>query len=311
MKREPLLSVIVPAFNVEPFLDKCLNSVISQTYKNLEILVVDDGSTDGSGKICDEYAEKDSRVKVIHQKNKGLSGARNIGTEMAKGEYIAYVDGDDWLDVHMYEILITQALQYNLDISRCCAISSYGLADRSGDHLITAEKGHADILFQGEDVFALYFNEFLCKVVWNAIYKKEIVKGIISPERCHSQDNYVSGMYLYRCKRLMLSSKPLYYYRENPNGTTSPQNLRRFDICICTAQLIHDLKSEGLCNDILLIQLYQKLARELFHFLRDENEKYKVRSIKRSLYRFIIQYLSLRRKLALMYIIKQRHIEIL
>lgn len=105
MTNQPLLSVIIPVYKVEKYLRQCVDSVINQTYKNLEIILVDDGSPDNCGKICDEYAEKDKRVKVIHQLNKGLSGARNTGTEQASGEYIAFVDSDDWLDVHMLSLI--------------------------------------------------------------------------------------------------------------------------------------------------------------------------------------------------------------
>ena len=113
MTNQPLLSVIIPVYKVEKYLRQCVDSVINQTYKNLEIILVDDGSPDNCGKICDEYAEKDKRVKVIHQLNKGLSGARNTGTEQASGEYIAFVDSDDWLDVHMYEDLFGVLNKYN------------------------------------------------------------------------------------------------------------------------------------------------------------------------------------------------------
>lgn len=308
---KPLLSVIVPVFNVDMFLGRCLQSIMDQTYDNLEIIVIDDGSTDSSGKKCDEYAYRDRRIKVIHQSNQGLSGARNYGTKLATGEYVAYVDGDDWLDSHMYEVLMAQALQYDLDISRCCAISSYGNNDISSDHVITAEPQHTNILFLGEDIFSLYFNEFLCKVVWNAVYKKSIVQDVISPERCHSQDNYVSGMYLYRCKRMMITDKPLYYYRQNPNGTTSPQNLRRFDICICTALLIKDLIKGGLSDKLVIEKLEKKLSRELFHFLRDKSDRYKVRGIRKSLYNFILKNLSIRRRIILIYLIKKRNIKII
>ena len=97
-----LISIIVPVYNVEPYLNKCLDSIVNQTYKKLEIILIDDGSTDNSGLICDEYASKDNRIIVVHQKNKGLSAARNVGLNIAKGDYIAFVDSDDFIEKDMY-----------------------------------------------------------------------------------------------------------------------------------------------------------------------------------------------------------------
>ncbi len=119
------ISVIVPVYNSEKYLEKCLESIINQTYKKLEIILIDDGSIDESGKICDEYAKKDSRIKVIHKKNEGVSAARNQGLEIATGEYIAFVDSDDWIEEEMYEEMIEQAKINNADIVRCAQIFEY------------------------------------------------------------------------------------------------------------------------------------------------------------------------------------------
>src|SRR5574344_1670943 len=99
----PLISVIIPIFNAEKYLNRCIDSIISQTYHNLEVILLDDGSTDNSGNICDEYALKDSRIRVIHQSNKGLVATRQVGISIAKGEYIAWVDSDDWIALDTYE----------------------------------------------------------------------------------------------------------------------------------------------------------------------------------------------------------------
>lgn len=115
----PLISVIIPIYNVEKYLHKCVDSVLAQTYKNLEIILVDDGSTDASGQICDEYAAKDSRIKVIHKPNGGVSSARNAGLKVASGEYIGFVDGDDYIELSMYQILLDSILQTHSDIARC------------------------------------------------------------------------------------------------------------------------------------------------------------------------------------------------
>lgn len=306
MHKQPLLSVIIPVYKVEKYLRQCIDSVINQTYKNLEIILVDDGSPDNCGKICDEYVEKDKRVKVIHQLNKGLSGARNAGTELAKGEYIAYVDSDDWLDIHMYEELFKVLNKYNLDMVRCAAFES----DGNSKKIISPKKEYANKLFTDEEVLERYFDEFLCKIVWNTIYDIRIVKEIISPEGYHSEDNYVSGMYLHRSKRMMIINKPFYYYRKNPESITNSGNKRAMDICLCTYQLICDLQSDGFTDIRILKSLYKKLAREIFHFIRDKNERYRIVEMKKDLLSFLSNNLNLRRKFQLMYLIRTRKINV-
>lgn len=110
MNVQPLISIVVPVYNVKQFLTKCLNSIISQTYSNLEIIVVDDGSTDGSATICDDYAKKDKRISVIHKENGGLASARNAGIDVAKGTYIGFVDSDDYIEPYMYEKLLPMSI---------------------------------------------------------------------------------------------------------------------------------------------------------------------------------------------------------
>ena len=113
------ISVVVPVYNVEQYLEKCVNSIINQTYKNLEIILVDDGATDKSGKLCDELAKLDNRIMAYHKKNGGLSDARNYGVERATGDYIGFVDGDDYIDAEMYEKLYEAIKKENVDVAEC------------------------------------------------------------------------------------------------------------------------------------------------------------------------------------------------
>ena len=116
---EPLLSIIIPAFNIEQYISRCLDNLINQSYKNIELIVVNDGSTDSTGDIIDSYVKQDNRIKVIHKKNEGVSIARNTGIYLAKGDYIGFVDGDDTVDDNMFETLVKNAIDYNADISHC------------------------------------------------------------------------------------------------------------------------------------------------------------------------------------------------
>ena len=119
MNKNVKISIIVPVYKVEKYLDKCVNSIVGQTYKNLEIILVDDGSPDNCPAMCDEWAQKDSRIKVIHKKNGGLSSARNAGLDACTGDYIGFVDSDDWIEPDMYEYLLNIGMKNNADVSRC------------------------------------------------------------------------------------------------------------------------------------------------------------------------------------------------
>ena len=113
------ISVVVPVYKVEPYLRKCLDSIVNQTYRDLEIILIDDGSPDNCGRICDEYAERDARIRVVHQENSGLSAARNAGLKLVSGSYIGFVDSDDWIEPDMYSYLLGNALEYQADIAVC------------------------------------------------------------------------------------------------------------------------------------------------------------------------------------------------
>ena len=171
-----LISIIVPVYNVEQYLDDCLISIINQTQKNLEIILIDDGSTDKSGKICDEYAKKDSRIIVIHKENGGVSSARNAGLRIAKGAYIGFVDPDDWIAEDMYEVLYSNAKKYDADVSVC----KYKIVkNRRKDNLnaINLIKHNKTI---GLDAiksmcYMLSSNKFYDCGPCNKLYKKEVV----------------------------------------------------------------------------------------------------------------------------------------
>lgn len=309
MEEKRLLSVIVPVYKVEPYLRRCVDSIRNQTYKNLQIILVDDGSPDNCGAICDEYTKIDGRIIAVHQKNEGLSGARNNGLLFAKGEYIAFVDSDDWLHPSMYETLVHLIEAHQLDMARCSVIGSDGQAE---DYILPRDKHIANQLITGAHVFELYFTEFLCKVVWNAVYRRHIVMGIISPERCHSEDNYVSGRYLYRSKRMMITDKCLYYYYKNSTSIVRGGYKRFLDICICTEKLRDDLiREEHMTNMFYVERLNKKLAREFFHFVRVNDDRYRLRSIMRPQKKFIDKYLDFFRRIRFNYLLRKKKIQII
>ena len=174
MAENPLISVIIPVYNVAPYLAACLDSVVSQTYRNLEILLIDDGSTDKSGAICDEYATKDLRIKVVHQANGGVSAARNKGLEIAQGEYIGFVDPDDLTLPQMYETLLDFLRRDKADVSACRYQRFYP------DGSIQAFQFPQDVGFiydtpeQWLRSFIKWFN--IHSSVWNKLFTKKLLQ---------------------------------------------------------------------------------------------------------------------------------------
>ena len=192
-----MISVIVPVYNVEPYLRKCLDSIVNQTYRDLEILVIDDGSTDGSGKICDEYAEKDERVKVFHTKNRGLSCARNLGLDEAKGERIGFVDSDDWIEPNTVETLVKAALRTKADVvtmKACMEFVGKTSNLRAGKKRSRVYRGgdkSADT-FQGDDILAAYAGGLLGNAAWNKLYRAECFRDLRFPYGHNYEDVVVA-----------------------------------------------------------------------------------------------------------------------
>lgn len=175
-----MISIIVPVYNVEPYLRKCLDSILDQTYRDLEILIIDDGSTDGSGAICDEYAGKDDRIKVFHTENKGLSAARNLGLDNATGDWIGFIDSDDWIEPDMYEVLIKRAEETGADVVECGFIKDYQLSSEEVSAILRIASG-ADTLE------ALIIGE-IQGTVWNKIWKKNLFNTNRFPEGQEFED---------------------------------------------------------------------------------------------------------------------------
>ena len=219
---EPTISIIVPIYNVEIYLRQCVDSLLNQSYKNLEIILVDDESPDCCGEICDEYQLKDERIVVIHQKNQGLSGARNSGLEIATGNYIGFVDSDDWVGQEMYGVMLNLLLKYDLDIVEC------GVNQTN----IEAKYNNPDLnIFFENSIEALQRiiknSEFS---VWRRLYKKEIIEETRFVVNRTSEDVYFVVENIPKIRKMGYFHFPFYNYRQNPNSITkSPYNFKRFD----------------------------------------------------------------------------------
>ena len=177
--KDILISVIIPVYNAEQHLERCLQSVLKQTYSNLEIILVDDGSTDRSGEICDEFGRRDNRIIVVHKKNGGQAQARNKGLDIAKGDYIGFIDDDDVVDSRMYELLLLNALKENVEISGCSTMMVY----QNGDKVNSFEKIESGIK-NGRDLIlnVLYQNQLSWGTVWNKIFNIRLKDDLYFPE---------------------------------------------------------------------------------------------------------------------------------
>lgn len=201
----PLLSVIVPIYNTAAYLSKCLDSIIGQTYSNLEIILVDDGSPDNSGEICDEYAQKDARIRVIHQPNKGLSGARNSGLDMATGEYIAFADSDDYMKPTMYEKLISAAVKENADM----VIDDFYMILESG---LSRKHNGLDNSTPQTKIKDMFLRDKLPSYVWNKIYRKHLFDHIRFTKIRGFEDLLIFPHLIQKTRKIAVIHNAGYYY---------------------------------------------------------------------------------------------------
>ena len=222
----PLISVIVPIYNVEKYLARCVDSIVNQTYKNLEIILVDDGSPDRCPQMCDDYAEKDSRIKVVHKKNGGLSDARNAGMAVATGEYISFIDSDDYVSDDFFECLLDVMNKENSDIAECSVVKFY--EDNRFDEFID------DLSVKTYDtqdaMSALIAENPFHQHVWNKLYKTELVKDIPYAVGKLNEDEFWTYRVFGRANKVARLNKTMYYYfQRNSSIMGVGYNIRRLD----------------------------------------------------------------------------------
>ncbi len=208
MEEEPLVSVIIPIYNVENYIVRCLKSIQSQTYKNFECIIINDGSTDNSAEIAEKFIQPDKRFKVIHQINKGLGGARNSGLENALGEYVCFIDSDDWVVMDFLKILISSIVESNADIVGCNMILYFEDGHEkinSWNHSATGKDGIINI----PEIFKALFEYH---ITWNKIYKKKLFSEIRFPEKLYFEDFATTYKLSFVTKKLVFIDEPLYYY---------------------------------------------------------------------------------------------------
>ena len=257
---EELISIVVPIYKVENYIDKCIESIINQTYKNVEILLIDDGSPDNCPKICENYSKKDSRIKVYHKENGGLSDARNYGIERSKGKYICFIDSDDFVHEKFIEILYKNIKKYNADISIC---HHYKFKDYSETNNYLP-KEETEVYTGLEMLNNLYDNYLNNIVAWNKLYKRKLFDKIRYPKGKKLEDAYIIHKLYNNSKKVVITNLELYYYIQRDNsimGTLNTSALVEQDLLI---ERIRYLEENKLKNEPVYENTIKKFIDRLY-----------------------------------------------
>lgn len=217
-----LISVIVPVYNVEKYIEDCIKSILEQTYKNLEIILVDDESSDASGKICEEYSKIDNRIKVIHQKNGGAASARNAGLKIATGQYIAFVDSDDTINEKMCEELYNLLKKYDTQVAMCGVWETHENEKGEIQKVVLEQKEIKDEVLTCEEALKLMITSgdvgnFVC----NKLFKRELFDDITFPEGKVYEDAATTYKIIHKCNKVAYTNKKMYYYLLGRSGATT------------------------------------------------------------------------------------------
>ena len=214
------ISVIVPVFNVAGYLRQCVDSILSQDYGNLEVILIDDGSTDGSGEICDRYAALDSRVRAIHQKNGGAAAAKNAGLRLATGEYLAFADSDDYLEPDAYGFLMKVLLENGADAVQGSFREVY--RNRAEEQRISEE------ILEGYDYLLRFPKDFSCALLWNKLYRRALFDGVFFEEGHKIDDEYFTYQGFLQPRKVVRMDRVVYNYRKRASSVmSSPESAER------------------------------------------------------------------------------------
>lgn len=267
MQNKPLISVIVPVYNTEEYLKNMLESIVNQTYQNLEILLIDDGSTDSSGIICDQYANKDARIKVIHTRNSGVATARNLGLAAAKGEWIAWVDSDDWLELDTYEYMMSYLQNNDIDIAICGRILEF---DKRSETATT----DSCVTLCAEDALKLVLNDNKIRsYLWDKLWRRKLFDSIEFPNSRVLEDYYCIHKLFHNAEKIICLPEAKYHYRQREKSLIHKWNLEEMIIYIhANGERLEFILSEWpQLSDIISTHYALKLIelwKECFHLPR-------------------------------------------
>lgn len=210
---DPKISIIVPVYKVEPYIHKCIDSILNQTFKDFELILVDDGSPDRCGEICDEYAKKDNRIIVIHKENGGQSTARNAALDIARGDYIGFVDSDDYIEKDMYELLYNMCVENDCDIANCSSTIYF-------KNKIKVNGGHDLIIHNNREAMeAVTIGELYDECLWTKLIKRDLLNGLRIPEGIAYEDTAFTYKVIARANRVCCKGEAKYNYIKRDNST--------------------------------------------------------------------------------------------
>lgn len=271
---EEMISVIVPVYNVEKYVEKCLESLLQQTYADIEIICIDDKSTDNSAQICERIGKEDARVRLIKRKqNTGLASVRNLGLKEAAGEYVVFVDSDDWVTPDYLETLYQLLTEHEADIAQ-------------GSYVRTAiELGEESLKSGAVKTVCMTGRSALCRmfsapmthpdveytIVPNKLYRKSLLEGISFPEGKIFEDQYFSALCFLKCRKVAATDKKIYFYRKNPQGTTMQKySIRFLDEIELHERLIKHFEGEGE-HDLAAMVCARDIPLAIDHFYQAEH----------------------------------------
>lgn len=291
-----LVSLIIPVYNVESFLKRCLESAQKQTYRDIEIILVDDGSTDSSGEMCDAVANTDKRIKVIHKKNGGLSSARNAGIAASNGECIFLLDSDDYISSTCIELCVKMLAKYNADIS---IVQMANVTEETNEE-IPFDKNPSIEVFSAKDAIkeSLYQQKFSCSAP-GKLYKKHIFKDVLFPEGRLSEDLATCHLFFRNANKIVYTDQYAYYYRQREHSIMHTFNPKRLDAiewaediedfcsknypdimdaCLCRSfnvaiHLLLDLPNKGKAHDKYKPQIWNTIKRTRFSVLKNRRSR--------------------------------------
>lgn len=254
----PLVSIIIPVYNTELYLKKCLDSIVGQTYKELEIICIDDGSTDESGMIIDEYAQNDLRIKVIHKENGGESSARNVGLKIMTGQYVGFVDCDDWLELDMYEQLVSSIVEKDVDMVASAWFKSF---DENEIRIINQLPVSSEVLTREELLNYIYKRDYYrgFAYMWNKLYKRSLFYNEYNSLMMFDEDLVLGGDVLYLGKLALNTNSAYYldkafyhYYQRNTSGCHTIDLRKRKDWLEAYKRLISYAEGYQVDKNILI-----------------------------------------------------------
>ena len=242
MQQDILVSVIVPVYKVEAYLGRCVDSILAQTHRDLEVILVDDGSPDRCGAICDEYAEKDPRVCVIHKENGGLSSARNAGIDIAKGEYLEFVDSDDWIEPDAVESLLSAALQHQVDL---VIGGRWDVKEKTGEKTVGLCPERTETVPAEEAVRRIFRWENCDSAAWDKLYHRRLFRQIRYPYGVICEDVPVTYLIAFDAGRVTFLSKPIYNYLHRQGSITySAVSEKNFHLSRHTEKILPYIQKE-------------------------------------------------------------------